>query len=410
MRALRGSLLAHNQRLPLFSQLCGPNRRISPVPLRGHLSSVPERTRKLPSAGKAWRLKPWQRNFLAGILIGAVLTPVWIYYDDRKRKGGFEHYRLVKKEPVSSTASIFYLEPENKSAKLDVYKKAWQDGIWNLEFKQPQIQVVRAYTPLSPMHGVDGVEGALRFLIRREHEGEVSNYIHSLPVGSNVELRGPNVEYRVPKDVQQVLFVAGGTGIAPALQVAHAMFDHPVYPIPRLGGSGKRKLHILWANRRREDCVGGGTRTSTVEPATATAGGILNSIFQWAKPDGTPSPTLVVQEVHRTSPIVDELEALVAAHPGQISVQYFVNDEDTWINARALDEALAMFDDLERDSMYAYMERETRQIIISGPSGFITHIAGPKQWRRGREEQGEVSHLLAHALWKNPHNVKVWKV
>ena len=386
---------------------CGPNRRFPPFVARTHLSSVPERTRKLPSAGKAWQWKPWQRNFLRGILIGAVLTPAWMIYDNYRRGSSFVQYRLVKKEPVSSTASIFYLEPESGSRCRECEKHGWPAIISNFQFKQPQIQIVRAYTPLPPTQdGENG--GVLRFLIRREHEGEVSNYIHSLPLGAKVELRGPNIEYMLPQDVKEVVFVAGGTGIAPALQVAHAMFDRP-FPGHVRFEQDKRKLLILWANRRREDCVGGGIQPSSIPAATTPAAGFLKSISRWVRPDPMPDLPPATQETHNKGLIVSELEALAAAHPGQISVQYFVNEEDTWINARALDQALNIFDD-DHVSREARNTQERRQIIISGPPGFITHIAGSKEWRNGREEQGAVSHLLAHALSQNPHNVKIWKV
>ena len=407
MRALRGSLLAHGQRLPISLRSCGPNRRFPPFFPRAHLSSVPERTRKLPSAGKAWQWRTWQRNFLRGLLIGAVLTPAWILYDKYAKGSSFVQYRLVRKEPVSSTASIFHLEPESGSRCRKCEEFGWPEMISNFQFKQPQIQIVRAYTPLPPTQNGEG-GGALRFLIRREHEGEVSNYIHSLPLGAKVELRGPNIEYHLPHDIKEVVFVAGGTGIAPALQVAHAMFDPP-FPGHVRFEQDRRKILILWANRRREDCVGGGTRTSVVESANAPAGGLLNSVFRWVRSDPTPSQSPVTQEEQKRGLIVKELEDLAAAHPGQISVQYFVNEEDTWINARALDQALNIFDD-DHVSREARNTQERRQIIISGPPGFITHIAGSKEWRNGREEQGAVSHLLAHALSQNPHNVKIWKV
>ena len=51
----------------------------------------------------------------------------------------------------------------------------------------------------------------------------MSTYLHRLPIGATIELRGPHVEYQIPSEVKNVIFVAGGTGIAPALQVAHAM-------------------------------------------------------------------------------------------------------------------------------------------------------------------------------------------
>ena len=159
-------------------------------------------------------------------------------------------YQLVAKDPVSSTASVFELEPQEKSLDFRKFKEAWQKGVWNVQFKQPELQIVRAYTPLPPKaNEPQNRKDNLRFLIRRDPHGEVSSYLHRLPIGSKVELRGPNLEYELTPDVRQVVFFAGGTGIAPALQVANAMFKD--------GDSRGRTLHILWANRKREDCIGG---------------------------------------------------------------------------------------------------------------------------------------------------------
>lgn len=107
--------------------------------------------------------------------------------------------------------------------------------------------------------------------------------------------------------------------------------------------------------------------------------------------------------------IVEELENLKNAYPGQITVEYFVNEEHTYIDQKSVTKALSRLND-KFSSTASPREIEQRQIIISGPLGFIGYLAGPKEWRNGREEQGELTRLLAHILSQNPHNVKVWKV
>ena len=377
----------------------------TPRRFNARLSSVPERTRKLPFTGRPWTIKRWQRSFLLGILVGAITTGLWSYYDDGRSRTSFVVYTLVRKEPVSSTASIFHLAPASKTADFETYKQAWRQGIWNFHFKQPQIQIVRAYTPLPPVHGSssDG-DGTLRFLIRRDPDGEVSNYLHSLPVGASTELRGPNLEYAIPEDVKQVLFFAGGTGIAPALQVAHAMFDNAEGSDDKKSATAKR-LHILWANRRREDCVGGDEVVSS-RGITDKGWGLWGLFAKQGDTAGAKPPT-----VPEAGPVACELRSLAKAYPGQITIQYFVNEEETFINGKAVGQALQVFDDKPlSDAAGDPRAKEQRQIIISGPPGFIAHLAGPKEWRNGTEEQGQVSRLLAHSLSKNPHNVKIWKV
>ncbi len=71
-------------------------------------------------------------------------------------------------------------------------------------------------------------QGLLRFLIRTVDGGEVSHYLARLGLGDTVELRGPHLGFDVPLrmgNAGQLVFLAGGTGIAPALQAIRAVLD-----------------------------------------------------------------------------------------------------------------------------------------------------------------------------------------
>jgi ferredoxin-NADP reductase len=361
--------------------------------VRDYSSALPKSERKLPQTRRPFRPKRWL-PFGLGILLGVAGYQVYQVFSKQSRDA-FIPYKLVKKDPVSSTASIFVLQPQEDPRDLDSYEEAWQKGIWNVHFKQPQLQIIRPYTPLpSQDAGSEEDAGRLRFLIRNDMYGEVSSYLHRLPIGSQIELRGPNLEYEISPEVKQVVFFAGGTGIAPALQVAHALFSSK--------GHGKdSKLHILWANRKREDCVGGHSDESPAEPMSMKSK--ISGVFSASRP-----PTKTVSSDEQ-GPIVKALEQLKERYPGQVTVEYFVNEENTWIDSDAVFKALSRFDD--RDfSLGSSSPQEQRQILISGPSGFISYLAGPKVWHGGKEQQGGISKILAHAISMNPHNVKVWKV
>ncbi len=392
-------------------------------------SSTPERTRKFAGAQDDVPPRPrsvFRRRVLVGggILLGVV--GIVALYSFASRRDSFVGYSLVAKEPVSSTASIFHLEPKAQAQKdLQVYKDAWERGIWNVQFKQPQLQIVRAYTPLPPLAPLAAADDEdtsssgrlLRFLIRKDPHGEVSTYLHNLPLGAEVEVRGPYLEYELTPEVRQVVFFAGGTGIAPALQVAHVLFEAAGGQEDPKGQQKKKKLHILWANRSRQDCLGGVSDPPPAEtvPPKPTWSGLFSNTNAKAKAKPKSSSAGVAQTTTsspRKGPIVEQLEALKQKHPGQITVEYFVNAEDTWIDQDAVLSALSRFDrDPDEDATSSGTpSRERRQILISGPPGFIAHLAGPKEWRNGREEQGSVSRILAHALSRNPHDVKVWKI
>jgi ferredoxin-NADP reductase len=59
--------------------------------------------------------------------------------------------------------------------------------------------------------------------------------LHRLEASAEVEVRRPNAEYILPtaERVGKVVFLAGGTGVAPALQVA------------KLVAADKADVHIL---------------------------------------------------------------------------------------------------------------------------------------------------------------------
>ncbi|RMJ26740.1 hypothetical protein PHISP_02394 [Aspergillus sp. HF37] len=280
----------------------------------------------------------------------------------------FTNYHLVSKEPVSSTGSIFTLKPAKPDGNgYRVYEEAWRMGVWSVLFKQPQLQIGRDYTPLLPTGDDDD---SLRFFIRRDPYGEVSRYLHGLSLGSTVELRGPQLEYRIPSSTQEVLFIAGGTGIAPALQASYSLLRR---------GHNNPRIRILWANRRREDCLGG------VNDTVADRKPWFSGIFTRTAPDRPKDPP---------SPVVRELESLRSQYPGQITVDYFVDEENTFIGKKDIAD-------------FAPIPAGKRKLIlVSGPEGFISYMAGPKVWAQGAELQGPLGGIIQQLDLK----CSVWKL
>lgn len=270
--------------------------------------------------------------------------------------------------------------------------------------KQPQLQIARAYTPLPPSHvlSANASEGAqdLRFLIRKELKGEVSGYLHNLPDGARVEFRGPTIEYILPKDVEEVMFVAGGTGIAPALQVAHSLLEAAT----ESQVDSKPRIHILWACRKREDCLGGSSHSQGQQKTTSGS--------VWSTMLGSSGTTPVEQGVTssvRKNQIVEELEALKTRHPGQISVDYFVDEEKKFIGVDSIRSLITPTPSQLQTDLYPNEKRsqDKNLILISGPGGFVDYYAGPKKWESGKEVQGKLGGVLGRL---NLHGWQVWKL
>ncbi|OQN98189.1 hypothetical protein B0A48_15465 [Cryoendolithus antarcticus] len=292
---------------------------------------------------------------------------------------GFVRYNLVGREQVSSTSSIFTLRAAGTTG-LDIDVDFLQRAITSVQLKQPQLQIARSYTLLPPLP--DQRASDIRLLIRREEGGEVSNYLHRLPLATEIEVRGPNVEYAIPQDVHKVVFLAGGTGVVPALQVVKAV-------------AGEADVHVLWANRRREDCQSG--VSDTVQPSNTWMATLLGIVSPFGG-SITPTNPQVTEVTTTPSPIVTHLQDLKASGAGRVAVDYFVDDEDTRI-------ALRDATKLVRGSFSTAANTNGRKILfVSGPEGFVKHWAGPKVWANGVEVQGPLGGVLATA------DLKGWEV
>lgn len=252
-----------------------------------------------------------------------------------------------------------------------------------MQFKQPQLQIARSYTLLPTEPGQDPAE--LRFLIKKEQNGEVSGYLHRLALGAEVEVRGPSAEYVLPEKVSKVVFLAGGTGIAPALQAARAV-------------AGEADVHVLWANRKREECEGG--RSDTAQATSS-----WSSMFAgWFSPFGNPSTNESQQStlLAKKGKIVSRLEELKRNGQGRMAIDYFVDEEGTMIQpTNAMILARTSFSTEES------VETGRKVVVVSGPEGFVKHWAGPKEWANGREVQGPLGGVLSTLDLKNWEIVKL---
>ncbi|KAL3455697.1 homoaconitase [Aspergillus heterothallicus] len=290
----------------------------------------------------------------------------------------FTSYCLVSREPISSTGSLFTLKPlKLDGSNLKVYEDAWKTGVWSVMFKQPQLQIGRDYTPLPPTSSEEDADECLRFFIRKDPFGEVSRYLHSLKIGASIEVRGPRVECEIPLDTQTILFIAGGTGIAPALQAGHTL-------LRRTDENNRPRVHILWATRQREDCRGGHNDHTTI---ASNRWSWLPRVFTSKPTAAAAAPTESMSDVSGTSAVVKELNALKAQYPGQVTVEYFVDEESTFIAKKSIL-------DFTNSVVFSPDKRNNNMILVSGPEGFISYMAGPKQWAQGMELQGPLQGLI----------------
>lgn len=312
----------------------------------------------------------------------------------------FTPFILKSREKVSSTSAILNLLSLPKGQNTANVSEAWKTGVWSVQVMQPELQIARSYTPLPPIEDTEPEQ--VRLFVRQEPQGEVSTFLHKINRGTIVHLRGPRVEYEIPDDVDEILFLAGGTGIAPALQVAHTLFNHRTKPTDQ-----GPELRVLWANRRREDSINGLDHFSSQRAPAGFVPKVRKLADEW---QGEPPSQLKEANEESAAPsqpsqsrLVEEVESLKARYGGKVIVDYFVDDEGSYISESLLRTYLSGIDQT------ANQDGTTRRkvILVSGPEGFVNAFAGPKTWKDGREIQGSLGGLLKKI---DPQEWEIWKL
>lgn len=270
------------------------------------LSNTPEASpqRRLP------------KLLLAGTLAAALTF--YLLQDSRPKtlnSTTFAPYTVTSKIPVSPTSFILSLRPQHPSALPYLTPSgSWWPFQWSVQVKQPEIQIQREYTPLPPDPDAGDEDGTLRFYVRRVAGGEVSNYLGRMEEGDTVEVRlgerGFAFNYLDACEENDIVCLAGGTGLATAMQVAHAVLRDPAPVRPNT------RVRILWAVRRRSDIQ-----------ANPTRGPKLRSLE-----DGLDEPT----------PIARELLAMKSRYGDSLDVRVAVDEEGTAFGERELKDVLAL--------------------------------------------------------------------
>ncbi|KAL2913004.1 hypothetical protein HK105_207459 [Polyrhizophydium stewartii] len=201
-------------------------------------------------------------------------------------------------------------------------------GIFHVIVKDDSCQIARPYSPIS--HSENHIE----LLVKRYELGTVSRHIHSLAPGDKMHIRGPLLTLPYKQNlVERMGMIAGGTGIAPMLQLINRILDDPL---------DLTHISLVYASRTPEDII--------------------------AKAD---------------------LDRLQQAHPEQLSITYLADrpsaaavPQDVHIgpiSASVLAKALPA---PTRTDPQARQKPERAKfplaVLVCGPEGMITAVAGPR--------------------------------
>ncbi|CAK7563960.1 MAG: NADH-cytochrome b5 reductase [Sporothrix epigloea] len=107
------------------------------------------------------------------------------------------------------------------------------------------VPIMRSYTPISGDHQ----PGYFDLLIKSYPQGNISKHMASLTIGQTIKVKGPKGAFvYTPNMVRHFGMVAGGTGIAPMLQIIRA--------IVRGRATGDRtEVDLIFANVTRQDIL-----------------------------------------------------------------------------------------------------------------------------------------------------------
>ncbi|AOA61394.1 Putative protein involved in the ligation of the heme to acytochromes c and c1 [Komagataella phaffii CBS 7435] len=170
------------------------------------------------------RRNPWLRFIPSLVVIGGTVWLLFSYnyffVEDEDLEflnpSEFKKYTITFKQQIDEDHYLIELTRKNRSKILNSMKlkmtSMWNGHrLWSVEIKQPDISIVRKYTPL-PLYvasnnseepfikiiNSEGEEGKMMLYIKTYPEGEMARWISQTPLYSDLELRGPFVDYEFP--------------------------------------------------------------------------------------------------------------------------------------------------------------------------------------------------------------------
>lgn len=155
----------------------------------------------------------------------------------------YKKLRLVQKQDVSHDTKLFRFNfPEGHSmskAGLDVVSSLRTRAVLSGK------EVVRQYTPVSPRN----VRGYVDLIIKSYPApgGLMSRHIHSLPIGGELEVLGPFLNFKYRENMKKRIgMIVGGTGLTPCLQLIREILSNP---------NDDTEVSLVFANKEKRDIL-----------------------------------------------------------------------------------------------------------------------------------------------------------
>lgn len=189
---------------------------------------------------KKFEIQPHQYPLIFGILAtaAAVITYDIYYYKylreaspNKLEQDKFNSFILRKIIKLSPTTSMFRFSALDS----DTCPKPS-----HVILKNADCQVARSYTPIYSKYWFD-------LVVKKYPDGLVSNYIHNLPIGSSVEMRGPIQTFKYePNTVSSVSMLTGGTGVTVMYQLLLEILSNSL---------DKTRVSLVTCNKNKEEML-----------------------------------------------------------------------------------------------------------------------------------------------------------
>lgn len=174
--------------------------------------------KRLITNSNTGKISLWRLGLLSAALtapVALISSPITTYLEERSKvelsNEHFVKYKISWRHFVDKDHYLLEIEPLKKQ-KRNLWKEHGYRKLWSIQVKQPQIHVGRHYTPLPLEHvesekdGIklkvleDGdISGKMMFYIKKYDNGEVARWMSTLPIGDEIEIRGPYIDYQFPE-------------------------------------------------------------------------------------------------------------------------------------------------------------------------------------------------------------------
>ena len=211
--------LANNSSKPSTSLLISRHPSAGHPAKRAYATSAPG---SIAGRSKGHSTRDSQRGAfgLAALLLGGTGTGLyfWQHASPATHPLSYSHFTplsLRSVERVTPDSSIITLDlPVHLLPDPSAYPEPADTPLQAIYIRQPELQIQRAYTPLSldcfePVNqgGAAAEVRSIRMLVKRYNDGEVSSYLHRLKAQDPVYVRGPVRTWTLP-ECDHLIFVS----------------------------------------------------------------------------------------------------------------------------------------------------------------------------------------------------------